>query len=95
MVDVLGMDYTVKDESDLNDMHPALSRCFLVALMINFEEKPGRSLHMISCHHHTRFSSSNTATECLFVCLVCKSKNRSHSSMQEDTQSYQSLQILQ
>ena len=33
---------------------------------------------MISCHHHhTRFSS-NTATECLFVCLVCKSRSRSH-----------------
>lgn len=45
--------------------------------MMNFKEKPGRSLHMISCHHHTRFSST-TATECLlFVCLVCKSRSRS------------------
>ena len=31
----------------------------------------------ISCHHHTRFSST-TATECLlFVCLVCKSRSQS------------------
>ena len=54
-----------------------LFRWFLVALMMNFKEKPGRSLHIISCHHHTRFSST-TATECLlFVCLVCKSRSQS------------------
>ena len=72
-----------------------LFRWFLVALMMNFKEKPGRSLHIISCHHHTRFSST-TATECLlFVCLVCKSCKEPKSPTQEDTQSYQSLQILQ
>ena len=45
--------------------------------MINLEEKPGRLLHVIQCHHHTRFGG-NTAIECLFFVLlaVCESRSQ-------------------